>query len=86
MFSAPAAPEPKATANKEKIASKKAQDYQNNKEKIAARRSEKITCICGSIIRYGYKARHERSKKHQDLIKSKMDKQTNQIIQSEIND
>ena len=42
-------------------------EYQkNNADKIYERKSKKITCDCGCIISYGYKAQHFRTKKHQD--------------------
>jgi hypothetical protein len=40
--------------------------YQNKKEKI----KEKYTCICGSTLRLDTKARHDKSKKHQEYIKN----------------
>ena len=43
--------------------------YQENKEKILSRQKEKITCDCGSILRQGDKARHNRTTKHQNFIK-----------------
>ena len=44
---------------------------QNNKDKIKARKSEKITCVCGCVICHGDKARHCKSKKHIDLMNNK---------------
>lgn len=41
---------------------------QNNKEKINARRNESYECSCGSTMRRDEKARHERSKKHQEYV------------------
>ena len=41
-----------------------AQWYQDNKDKIAQRRAEKITCVCGAIVSRRDLARHKRSKKH----------------------
>ena len=42
-----------------------------NKEKISEKRKEKYTCACGSILRKADKARHERTKKHQEFINKK---------------
>tara|TARA_R100000655_G_C2977044_1_gene191259 strand:- start:597 stop:1220 length:624 start_codon:yes stop_codon:yes gene_type:complete len=71
--------------NKEEKLAYQAQYNEEHKEEIAAQKAERITCECGSNICRGAKAQHERTQKHQNFIKSKMDKQTNQIIQSENN-
>ena len=42
--------------------------YEQNKEKIIEKNKEKYTCICGSIIRHGSKARHERTQRHINYI------------------
>jgi hypothetical protein len=42
--------------------------YQENKEKINERVIQRITCECGRTITLLHKARHERSKFHQDAI------------------
>jgi predicted GIY-YIG superfamily endonuclease len=50
--------------NKQIIAEKKKIYQLKNKEKIAEQQKEKITCpICGSIVRKGDIARHQRTKK-----------------------
>ena len=41
---------------------------EKNKDKIRQRKSEKITCDCGSIIRKGEISRHNKSKKHIQFI------------------
>lgn len=53
--------------NKEKIAQHKKEHYETNKEK----KKEKFTCICGSDYTQSHKARHEKTQKHQDYLKSK---------------
>tara|TARA_R110000803_G_scaffold109843_1_gene178206 strand:+ start:1531 stop:2070 length:540 start_codon:yes stop_codon:yes gene_type:complete len=45
--------------------------YQKNKEKILEQKKQKYTCKCGSILRIGEKARHEKSKKHLAYIEQK---------------
>ena len=50
--------------NKEQIKGYQQVYRQNNKEQIAKHRSEKITCICGSMFTKYKKKRHERSIKH----------------------
>ena len=56
--------------NKEVIAEKYKQKYENNKDKISEQRKEKITCTCGCEIRKDDLKRHQKSKKHLDLIQS----------------
>ena len=56
--------------NKEKISEKDKQYYKNNKEKINERRNTKYTCICGSCIRKGGKAEHDKTKKHIKFLES----------------
>ena len=46
------------------------QYHENNKHKTKAKNSQKYSCECGSVFRYGEKARHQKSKKHQDFINS----------------
>jgi len=43
--------------------------YAKNKEAIAEKNKQKITCECGSVVRYGEKARHAKSIKHKNYIK-----------------
>ena len=57
--------------NKEKIAVKKKEYYEDNKEKIIVKNKQPYTCeVCRSIIRTASKARHERTKKHINALKS----------------
>ena len=60
--------------HKEQVAEKQKIYYEENKEKILEytknRGSIPFNCICGSICRYGEKARHFKSKKHQNYINS----------------
>lgn len=44
--------------------------YVKNKETINEKKKSKIICSCGSIINYNSKARHEKTKKHQDYLSS----------------
>jgi len=50
--------------NKEQIKERMKEYYKNNKEKI----KQKITCVCGSVINYGEKSQHIKTKKHQNYI------------------
>lgn len=43
--------------------------YRDNKDMILAKQKEKYVCACGSTFRHADKARHERSKKHQEYLK-----------------
>ncbi len=65
--------------NKERIAEYHKQHYKQNKELITERqkqyyeqnkeqKKQKITCDCGCIIRKDILIRHQRTKKHQDLL------------------
>jgi hypothetical protein len=54
--------------NKEVIAEKHKKYYDANKEVIAEKNKQKIECTCGKIYTLRHKARHERSKKHQEFI------------------
>ncbi len=54
--------------NKEHIKEHKKEYREKNKEEIKAKRSIKCQCECGVIHRYSDKARHLKSKKHQDFI------------------
>jgi hypothetical protein len=55
--------------HKEERKKVKKEYYDNNKEEINIKRSQKINCECGSIYRITDKARHIKTKKHQDFIK-----------------
>ena len=46
------------------------QYYQDNKERINERKNIKYTCSCGSCIRKGEKAKHEKTKKHIKFLES----------------
>ena len=54
--------------NKEYRLEKQKKYYENNKEQIAEKQNKKMTCDCGSIFRKYDKARHLKSKKHQNYI------------------
>jgi len=54
--------------NKDKLAERKKEYYKINKNKIAERIKQKITCECGSVINYGEKTPHSKSKKHQNYL------------------
>jgi hypothetical protein len=41
---------------------------ENNKDKLNQEASEKCLCICGNYYTKRHKARHEKSKKHQDYL------------------
>lgn len=63
--------------NKETVANRKKQHYQNNLELMRQRREDgkekrkqTIVCICGSHIQKYEIARHERTSKHIEFIKS----------------
>jgi Tat protein secretion system quality control protein TatD with DNase activity len=54
--------------NKEEIRERKKKYRENNKEKIKAHKSKKCICECGREYAHDHKARHERTKIHQDYI------------------
>jgi len=54
--------------NKEKIAEKDKQRYENNKEIINEKKKKKFTCECGSFCRISDKAKHLKTKKHQEYL------------------
>jgi hypothetical protein len=59
--------------NKEKFKSTK-KDYdkkyrEKNKELIRMKKTERIECLCGTCYSRDNKAKHERTKKHQDYFK-----------------
>jgi len=56
--------------NKDKRSEIDKRYYKDNKEKINERRNTKYICICGSCIRKGEKAPHERTKKHIKFLES----------------
>ena len=57
-------------ANKDKISEQHKQYTEANKDKINEHRYKPFVCECGRTIRYGDKARHCRTKVHQDYISS----------------
>ena len=54
--------------NKDKVNAKDRERYQKRKDKLNARSREKITCGCGSVVRRGGKAEHERTDKHKEWL------------------
>ena len=42
--------------------------YEKNKEKLLEKQKQKITCVCGCIVAYIHKARHERTVKHISIL------------------
>ena len=56
--------------NKDNIKEREAKRYHDNKDEIKQRQSVKYNCECGSSLSMGCKARHNRTKKHQDYINS----------------
>ena len=56
--------------NKEKRKEYDKEYRKKNRAIIKEKKGEKITCECGSVITKDCLARHKRSKKHQDFIKS----------------
>jgi hypothetical protein len=57
-----------AQINKEQIAERKKEYRDEHKEEIAEKKKEKYDCPCGAIICKDGKARHEKSKKHQEYL------------------
>jgi hypothetical protein len=53
--------------------------FETNKEK----RAEKTNCVCGGKYIYKHKARHERTKRHQEYLSTLPQIQTQNIIQSD---
>lgn len=56
--------------NKEVVALQKKKYYSENKETLLSKRKVKVICECGSTICKITKNRHEKTKKHQDFIKT----------------
>ncbi len=54
--------------HKEQITERHKQYYEIHKDKILAARKQKITCKCGCIVRKSDFPRHQRTKKHHDLL------------------
>ena len=57
--------------NKEVIGEKKKHRYNTNKQTILERRKQLHTCECGSVICFGAKTRHLKTKKHQLFLEQK---------------
>ena len=57
--------------HKEELVEKSKQYREKHKEEIAARKKQQHICECGIIFTNCHKARHERSKKHQDFLNTK---------------
>ena len=57
--------------NKEILLEKVKEYYEDNKEVIIEKHKEKIECECGSWISRGCIARHRKSQKHINLMKSR---------------
>lgn len=56
--------------NKERLAEIAKKKYEENKQIINEKRKEKFTCECGSICRIADRAKHFKSKKHQEYLSS----------------
>jgi hypothetical protein len=56
--------------NKDIIKDKKSSYYEKHKKDISEKRKIKYKCECGSEIGRSDKAKHERSQKHQNYLKS----------------
>ena len=54
--------------NRDRLNEKDRNRYEQNREQILAQQAQKVTCICGVIHCKKNKARHERSKKHQQYM------------------
>jgi hypothetical protein len=58
--------------NKEHVKEKKKNYYEKNKEKQLVKQSELYVCECGKELTIGKKARHEKTKIHQDYLTSQV--------------
>jgi len=56
--------------NHDKMLEQYKTNYNKHRGQILEKKSEKITCECGSIVRSGEIARHRKSKKHQEWLKN----------------
>jgi len=54
--------------NKEQIKEYDKQYRENNKEQIKQKQNEKFNCICGGKYTRNHKARHTKTRKHQNFI------------------
>ena len=59
-------------ANKEKINAKTKAYYDNNKQKLLEMMQKKVKCECGCEVSNQHVKRHQRTKKHIDLMKNKI--------------
>jgi len=66
----------------EEIKARSAKNYEKNKEKEKKEKRTKYTCVCGSILCKGEKARHERSKKHQAFIQCLSSEESSSLTNS----
>lgn len=57
----------------EKIKKYANQYRESNKDKIKEHKTQPLKCDCGCTIQYTEKARHQRTKKHIELMKNKAD-------------
>ena len=58
--------------NKEKYAKYMKERYWDNRVKFLEMNKRKYTCECGSTLTIKHKKRHERSKKHQEILSNKI--------------
>ena len=56
--------------NKDQLAKQRKEYRQTNRDRLAKQKGEKIVCECGSLVRRGDKAKHERTNKHKQYIAS----------------
>lgn len=56
--------------HRDEIKENKKNFYQENKEEIEKQKKQKINCECGSIINKGDKAKHIKTKKHNNYLNS----------------
>ena len=56
--------------NKEKIKEYNKEYREKNIEKIKEKRKEEVECPCGSVVTKRHLARHKKSQKHQNYLKS----------------
>ena len=54
--------------NRERISEQKKIYYEDKKDAISQRKAQTIECVCGSVIKRGDKAKHVKTKKHEEYI------------------
>jgi len=64
--------------NKDKISKQRKGYYESNKEKIAHKHNQINICECGETYTVGHVSRHLRSKRHQQLLLEKEEKEKGQ--------